>query len=446
MGSIPSQLQTPRLKVVNRLADDFGKVEYGKQPPSLESEKTQPKILVSIVDKSTVIISEGRSIATQTDTTNDEDTRGNDDIGNDKVNHQNSPIIKAGLEYEHNTDNEEKLAPRQAWEERQMHSVNETINEDTDIDLDEKGDWSEDGKTPLPSSSAKVKRNDRLPTPYEVPFEDMELSRYGKYKVRLSSDSEMCILSALTFLETGDAVTIDRSNQKLKFVDSKFQFISSFELPAKPWAVCAQGSDVYVTMGNTQIQHFTVADMVIEYVKLIEIKGRCLGICTFCDHLAVGLQVGEILLLDNKGEKHGYISLPETTAGRPCNPWHMCTSGEHNLFVTDSDAGVVFCISRKSEVLFKFTGMSSPRGVATDNIGNVLVVGRDKESGAVVTLLHKDVELQNMLHIEKQSELKSRTLMTWEELEFVPYCLGYRRDGVVVLGGIQEALKIMKLT
>ena len=59
------------------------------------------------------------------------------------------------------------------------------------------------------------------------PFDLLSLERYGKYKVRLSSDKEKCIVSSAAFLETGDAVLIDRSNQKVKFVDKTFKFISS---------------------------------------------------------------------------------------------------------------------------------------------------------------------------------------------------------------------------
>jgi hypothetical protein len=276
------------------------------------------------------------------------------------------------------------------------------------------------------------------------PFDQLSLERYGKYKVRLSSDKEKCIVSSAAFLETGDAILIDRSNQKVKFVDKTFQFISSYELPAKPWALCSKGKDIYVTMGNTQIQQLIVEDMILEPVKSYDIKGRCLGICLLNSFLAVGLQVGEICLLDSDGKKQGTIQLP-TISDKPCNPWHLTATTEGNVLVTDSDACALFCVNTKSELIFTFKQLGSPRGTAVDSEGNILIAGRDKETGAVVTIVHKDEELRRMLHIEQQPEIKSRVLMTWEQLEFVPYCVCFRKDRVVVLGGIQESLKIMTL-
>ena len=197
-------------------------------------------------------------------------------------------------------------------------------------------------------------------------------------------------------------------------------------------------------MGNTTIQHLIVEDMIIEPAKSFEIKGRCLGICVLNNLLAVGLQVGEVCLLDSNGEQQGTIQLP-SISGKPCNPWHLNATSEGNILVTDSDACTLFCVNQKSELIFTFKQQGSPRGTAIDSEGNILIVGRDMETGAVVSIVHKDEELRHMLHIEQQTDMKCRILMTWEQLEFVPYCVCFRKDRVVILGGIQESLKIMTL-
>jgi len=465
MGGVPSQFDIPKLKIVNKLPErqDKSSEEQNVDTPTasgsiegaLVKEHTEPKIIVSIANKSTVVISEGRSIATQTDNDEGEHARHMFAIAPEntfeivtvskpKLPEQTANDAEAGIQTPENKSGEPE--PEEAWVESEAFSANETLNEETDIDI--KGD--DDNETPLPSSSAKVIPLElkKLENKSPIPFEEMELSRYGKYKVRMSGDKEKCIISATTFLETGDAICIDRSNQKIKFVDAKFQYISAHDLENKPWAVCARGTDVFVTMGNTKIKHFTVVDMIMEAGSVFEIKGRCLGICVYGEHLAVGLQIGEICLLTTSGEVIGTIGpLPSTRQGKPCNPWHLSVSKENNLLVTDSDASIVFCINRKSEVIFSYTDMSSPRAAEIDKAGNIVIVGRDQDTEAVVIVLPRDMELQRMLYVDQLPvTCQAKKLVTWEQLEFVPYCVCIRAtDNVVVLGGIQESLKIMEI-
>lgn len=526
MGSLPSQLKTSSLRVVNKLPEDGGDTQNSTngtgpaetQPPSLEREVTTPKLLVSIVDRSTVIISEARSVCTQTDELDTGKVDGNeknevpvvDEVCNDHVSipgesnasdYKNTAVVESretsGVENKRNNEDEmqinetegtngdrEKACSSRTSETSDVGgNVQLTFNSEVDTTPVEETEhkrkvvWEESEAT-IDVDNYSITTHEQIDTekcysqeqnqsqhevkqvlafglspPTEVPFEEIALNRYGKYKVRLQSDQERCVLSAAVFLETGDAIVVDRSNQKVKYVDSKFQFISSHELPAQPWAVCARGTDVYVSMGHTQIQHLTVQDMIIEPAETFEIKGRCLGVCVYGEHLAVGLQAGEICLLNFKGEAEETIKLPQTDTGSPCNPWHLFASKQDNILVTDSDVGAVYCVNKNSEVIFAFRGLSSPRATAVDYHGNILVVGRDMTSavgpdvtsGAVVVVLHRDAELLNMLHIDADTKVRSRVLLTWDDLEFVPYCSSCRRDSVVILGGIQESLKIMIL-
>lgn len=500
MGVASSQSQQLKLSSSN-IERRQGSLKTFTENSFNELEKTQSRILVSINSDNTVRISEGKSIATQTP--REGCTSHIDDISvlatkeqnvkevskvekKDEINQSSVQTIVISTENHDESEGIQKIdnrvkTPPLDFCEKETNSIvenpdlnqekhdfcrgNDTVESNivmdetdystdigiqTDDDLEPRIAWgskSVDSATTLHQHFKDEQKENytcsesEMPTP-AVPFEKLSLEKHGKYKVRLESDKEKCIISSASFLETGDAVVIDRSNQKLKFVDNKFQFISSYELPAKPWAVCSRGIDVYVTLGNTKIEHLIVEDMLIEHVEFFEIKGRCLGICVYDKHIAVGLQVGEICLLDFKGKKQETLQLP-VLDGRTCNPWHLTATAEDNILVTDSDAGAVYCFNRKSELIFTFRDIGTPRGTGIDTDGNILVVGRDKETGSVITLLHKDKELKHMLHIEQQSEMKSRVLMKWEQLEFVPYCICYRSDRIVILGGIQEALKIM---
>lgn len=489
MGSATSHINPSEIKIDNRFNDNnTGENKYIGANKTVQdylvSEKTQPRITLSINSDNTIRIAASKSCATQT-ADELENENGNKCSVMDQVTENGIAPIETKHNKEIQTNPNEptedySTAIRKEEEPPQVLPYTETDNDveySTDIGSKTDGDfetempkqtiaWEEQSVIALregvkQNSEEEEKEIDTQADNVELtsdnddddddsneprPFEDVTLKKYGKYKIRMSDDQKNCIASSAAFLDTGDAVIIDRSNQKIKFVDRKFQFISAHELSAKPWAVCSRGTDVFVTMGNTQIQHLVVDEMIIEPINVFEVKGRCLGVCVFEEYLAVGLQIGEISLLDFKGIHKDSIKLPVINS-KVCNPWHLCATFENNILVTDSDTGSIYCVNKKSELIFQYHGVDTPRGTALDNEGNIIVVGRDKASGAVVTLLHRDMELQNMLHIEEKNktEIESRTLMTWEQLEFVPYTVCYRKDRIIVFGGIQETLKIMKL-
>ena len=484
MGAVPSQLQQVgnknRLKIVNTIqpkarqtGDNIGKSDT--------EGCSSVNVLVSITRDKTVVISEGVETGTQTD--NDAERPEARYVSGDSENAANEFVLitensaapiettlmvtngtatvtdnKSSIENEtlHHSEKCDKSGIGDSQYIEETVQVDKIIPEGGELEAgDLKGDDENEYNHTSTCISIKTQTDEDDDTgfqfdPYDpsktgdpIEYETARLERYGKYKVKLSRDTTKCIISAATFLDGGDVIIIDRSNQRIKYIDANFQYISSYDLPHKPWAVCARGGDVYVSMGNTQLQHVFVKDMIIEPERIIEITGRCLGICILGEFIAVGLQIGEISLMDTMGESQKTIKLPVLEKGLPCNPWHMSVTKEENLLVTDSDAESIFCINLDSEVLFTFKMFSSPRGTTVDNQGNIILAGRDKTSGSVVVILSRNFELQRIIHINENEE--GRSLLTWAELEFVPYCVAYRPDNVVVLGGIQEALKIIRI-
>ena len=74
----------------------------------------------------------------------------------------------------------------------------------------------------------------------------------GKYRISLPNDTEKCLISGMTFLDSGDLVLTDKGNQKVKFVDKKFEFISQLSV-SEPWDVCSVGNEIYVTFGTNTV-------------------------------------------------------------------------------------------------------------------------------------------------------------------------------------------------
>ena len=267
----------------------------------------------------------------------------------------------------------------------------------------------------------------------QIPGVTLESS--GKYRISLPSDTEKCLVSGMTFLDSGDLVLCDKGNQKVKFVDSKFQFISQLPI-SEPWDLCSVENEIYVTMGSTTIQHLFVKDMVLELGKTFEMSESCHGIANFNNGIAVGLKTSEIHLMNTQGEVKRIIKIPKTEKGRQMCPWHLSITEKFDILVTDPSLRTVCCLSSKGELLFRYPDMSNPRATISDSSGNIFLVGLNKDTNLVMQILRKAGD----------SVICVKSVIHLDDMEFEPNAISLRKsDGLLVLGGMRHALKRYKI-
>ena len=253
----------------------------------------------------------------------------------------------------------------------------------------------------------------------------------GKYRISLPNDTEKCLISGMTFLDSGDLVLTDKGNQKVKFVDKKFEFISQLSV-SEPWDVCSVGNEIYVTLGTNTVQYLFVRDMVLELGKTFEMTDKCFGIANFNNGLAVGLKTSEIHLMNVQGEVKRIIKIPKTEKGRNVCPWHLSVTKKFDILVTDPNLRTVCCLNSKGELLFRYPDMSNPRATISDSSGNIFLVGLNKDTDLVMQILRKAGE--NVICV--------KSIVHLEDVEFEPSAVSLRHsDGLLVLGGMRHALK-----
>ena len=253
----------------------------------------------------------------------------------------------------------------------------------------------------------------------------------GKYRISLPSDTEKCAVSALSFLESGHLVLTDSGNQKVKFVDKDFAFISQYPM-TQPWAVCSVDNDIYVTNGTNTIQHLFVKDMVLEVGKSFKMNGQCFGIANFNNGIAVGLKSSEIQLMNTQGEVKRIIKIPKTEKGKQLCPRHLCVTPKYDILVTDSEARIVYCLNSSGELLWRYLGMSNPFATVSDLDGNIFLVGLNKDTDLVMQILRK----------EGESVTCVKSVLQKQDVEFEPHSICFRKsDGLLVLAGIRHAIK-----
>ena len=253
----------------------------------------------------------------------------------------------------------------------------------------------------------------------------------GKYKISLPSDTEKCAISSVAFLESGDLVLTDMGNQKVKYVDQKFKFISQIPM-AEPCGVCAVGNDIYVTNSTNTIQHLFVKDMVLEMGKTFDMNGKCYGIANFNNGIAVGLKSSEIQLMNTLGEVKRIIKIPKTEKGKLICPRHLSVTPKFDILVTDSEAKIVYCLDSKGELLFRYQNMSNPHATVSDSDGNIFLVGLNKETNLIMQILRKTGECATCV----------KSVLQMQDVEFEPRSICFRKsDGLLVLAGIRHAIK-----
>ena len=257
----------------------------------------------------------------------------------------------------------------------------------------------------------------------------------GKYRISLPNDTEKCIVSGMTFLQSGDLVLTDRGNNKVKFVDKSFEFISQLSVP-EPWDLCSIGNEIYVTLGTTTIQHLTVKDMVLEMGKTFEMSENCYGIANFNNGIAVGLKTSEIQLMNTSGEVKRIIKIPRTEKGRQMCPWHLSVTSKFDILVTDPNLKTVCCLDTRGELLFRYPDMSNPRATMSDSNGNIFLVGIDKDTDLVMQILRKNGDTVTCV----------KSIVHVEDVEFEPNSVCFRKsDGLLVLAGMRHAVKRYKI-
>lgn len=253
----------------------------------------------------------------------------------------------------------------------------------------------------------------------------------GKYRISLPSDTEKNLISGITFLDNGDLVLADKGNQKMKFVDKEFVFISQLSVP-EPWDVCSVGNEVYVTFGTNTVQNMFIRDMVLNMGKTFEMTDKCFGIANFNNGLAVGLKYSEIHLMNLQGEVKRIIKIPKTEKGRKMCPWHLSITNKFDILVTDPTLRYMCCINSKGELLFSYPDMSNPRATISDSAGNIFLVGLNKDTELVMQILRKS----------GQTVICVKSIAHLEDVEFEPNSISLRQsDGLLVLGGMRHALK-----
>ena len=217
-----------------------------------------------------------------------------------------------------------------------------------------------------------------------VPFLDVD--------VYVTPD-DRCSFSGITCIKGGKIVVADYLGQKIKFYDWKMlKLMDYIELSSPPYEVCSSAldeSEIFVTVPyDHKILHFKLTEDRMELLREIRTEGRCYGLSSFRDGLAVSLRIDthiwQIEILDYTGAVKKVFK--DDTNGRELFGFadYMTTDIEGSrLYVADGLHNAVYCFDLKHSTMisikevYRYTDshLKIPKGLVLDDSDSLYVVG-----------------------------------------------------------------------
>ncbi|XP_052788600.1 uncharacterized protein LOC128223362 [Mya arenaria] len=231
--------------------------------------------------------------------------------------------------------------------------------------------------------SKKVKNKSKS-AKHMVPFLDVEVYKHI---------DDTCSFSGITFLKDGRIAIADYLGHYVKFYDWKMlKLLDSVELATPPYGICTSSiceSYLYVTMPfEHKVLHFKVKDDRLDLVKHISTEGRCYGIASFKDGIAVGLRVEKhswrVEILDYAGSVLKVFK--DDDHGRDLFGYadYLTVDPDGSrLYVSDGVQNSVICLNLQDSTMvsikemFRYTDshLSIPKGLTLDCEANLYVIG-----------------------------------------------------------------------
>ncbi|XP_052259879.1 uncharacterized protein LOC127864229 [Dreissena polymorpha] len=101
----------------------------------------------------------------------------------------------------------------------------------------------------------------------------------SKYKVRISSDSRTCSITAVCALPDGQVLVADWWNYKVKLLNQQYQVVSHWGVNARPWDMCLiTPSEAAVALGDHGVQFITVTQSKLVPGRRLQLRQDCYAI------------------------------------------------------------------------------------------------------------------------------------------------------------------------
>ena len=132
---------------------------------------------------------------------------------------------------------------------------------------------------------------EREAQPHLGPDYAFEVRKHAMHNVKVKDDKDMCGISGICKLATGEFLLADNHNSKLKLLNRNYEVISTCYVPEYPHDVCLTGErEAAVTVndkGRHEIHFFRVCSESLLKTKSVKLPNPCIGLAHSLGYLYI---------------------------------------------------------------------------------------------------------------------------------------------------------------
>ena len=275
-------------------------------------------------------------------------------------------------------------------------------------------------------------------------FPQIKFQTSSEVDIKLSEDSKIPWISGCDVLQDGGVILCDRSNNKIKLLDSSFTLKENLKLNASPKDVSAirdNSSSCIITLPDAkQLQYIEIIPT-LKTGRVIQIDKKCWGLHVVGEEIYVTVndnmcaKSGEVRVLDFDGNLIRKIGLSHDGSCMFVHPYCLRVSpSSKNIYVSDQRMpSTITCLKSDGSVVYQYTDqdLKSSTGICVDAADNILVCGDNSHNVQIVTSMGR----------------KHSTVLTEKDCLKNPFSIAYRqKDDTLIVGCYkQNSLFIYKL-
>lgn len=169
-------------------------------------------------------------------------------------------------------------------------------------------------------------------------------------------------------------IAVCDSNSELLVLDHRKMVLKDFDVTGSPWdVVIIDDTTLAATFPQKNVIKLVSADSFL-HIRTLGLTGKGRGLCFTGERLVVGVNGKEIQFLDLDGQINSSFSVEE----RESVGLSYLHFDNGHIYCSDYQSNALQCFDVKGNIIWEFQNPSclkSPRGICSDQYGNLFVVG-----------------------------------------------------------------------
>ncbi|KAL3891956.1 hypothetical protein ACJMK2_004198 [Sinanodonta woodiana] len=247
-------------------------------------------------------------------------------------------------------------------------------------------------------------RQARGTEPLISPLKDRKAVKVSEFKVKVSSDMNVCHITDILHLSDARILIVDCNNYKMKLFGENRKCQESTKFQERPWSACMLSeTEVAVTIPAQKAIHIIQIKDKMRKKREITTRFECWGVALVQGQLVITTNGHIILILDMHGNEIKIVQMDTSDSKRQLKPIFIKADTTNSaMYISYDTAHKLRAYSMTWDALFTYTNqdLQNAAGIDIDREGNIYLCGYNShcvqqisaEGKIIKTLLSKKEE------------------------------------------------------